>query len=887
MNPAYQSWLEQRGFERRTAQTYISDVRRIEGAYGNLDELYDRDKLTGVLRDLEYSKDDERQNRPNTSKIAVDASGGSPYKALASYRTAVRTYCKFREEIEGRWDYFLGEARKLIEDGTLDKGESYKEEHLGPAVSKSREALLANDGSWPELTKAAITHTKNNLIDRRSYVSGNESNQRKVVRWIEESETEVHTALTELWAEDERSPGDRIRAFDTRLPTDVFGQGQKSPRLDVASYLLMALDISQFPPCRIGKFRVAYGLLLYAESTAEDLGAEYENAIRFLDDILAEAAKRNMDRPATRLDAQSVVWSLSNLRPPSQATDDQIVDDGPLPPAAMPAATAAVPLNTILCGPPGTGKTYDTFRRCVKICDGRELEGEELRARYDELMELERIQFVTFHQSYGYEEFVEGIRPQSQGGQISYAVEDGILKRMARAAMQAQPDVDGEQPRTMPSFDDIWSRLERDVPRVVRGKSGKEYELEIAHDKVVLRPRDGGQGRSKTKAYIRKMWELREHLGRPRTATPARMRELLGRTTTPYSLWVIYNEMWQLAYGGEQEFDRLTGDIALRQLHGTPRDALFLMEGAYQPEPKSGSIIDRIYQILGDSGEPMAGARIVEAAHGFTRPNGNVMHDTEIVSTLRWLVEKERLHMAVPRLGDAVPSSKTETCTPNPHDDRCNFVLVIDEINRANISKVMGELITLLEEDKREGAENEITVTLPYSREPFTLPSNLHILGTMNTADRSIALLDTALRRRFRFEEISPQPDLLQDAAERTKVDLPSVVIAINKRIEYLVDRDHLIGHAWFMDAKDRADVDGVMRHKVIPLIAEYFYDDWSKVRAVLGGTDDFVKSEPLSAPPGLDDAMGEDRYSWTIREQFTEDAYENLVAGHRSDGSE
>ena len=208
------------------------------------------------------------------------------------------------------------------------------------------------------------------------------------------------------------------------------------------------------------------------------------------------------------------------------------------------------------------------------------------------------------------------------------------------------------------------------------------------------------------------------------------------------------------------------------------------------------------------------------------------------------------------------------------------YVLVIDEINRANVSKVMGELITLLEEDKREGAPNEVAVTLPHSRKRFTLPSNLHILGTMNTADRSIALIDTALRRRFQFEEMVPKPELLSVV---DGIDLPAILKAINERLEYLIDRDHLIGHAWLMNAGTKAQVDDIMRHKIIPLIAEYFYDDWRKVRAVLGGTGHFVLGEPLQPPPGLDDADVDERSRWTVRDQFAPGAYSQLVLGQQT----
>ena len=232
--------------------------------------------------------------------------------------------------------------------------------------------------------------------------------------------------------------------------------------------------------------------------------------------------------------------------------------------------------------------------------------------------------------------------------------------------------------------------------------------------------------------------------------------------------------------------------------------------------------------------------------------------------------------------GASSPTGEAEaSADQKPH------VLVIDEINRANISKVMGELITLLEVDKREGAENEVAVTLPHSGDRFTLAANLYILGTMNTADRSIALLDTALRRRFEFEELAPDPDLLGKAAEATDIDLPAVLRAINERLEYLIDRDHLIGHAWLMDADTKADVDRIMRHKIIPLIAEYFYDDWRKAQAVLGGTDDFVRGETLNPPPGFDGTdADEDRRRWTVRDAFEEGAYDRLIAG-QAQGSE
>ena len=172
-------------------------------------------------------------------------------------------------------------------------------------------------------------------------------------------------------------------------------------------------------------------------------------------------------------------------------------------------------------------------------------------------------------------------------------------------------------------------------------------------------------------------------------------------------------------------------------------------------------------------------------------------------------------------------------------------MLIIDEINRGNIARIFGELITLIEDSKRIGGHDEARVTLPGSKTDFGVPANLYVLGTMNTADRSIALLDTALRRRFVFEEMMPDPSHPGIADDIDGIDCGKLLGAMNRRIAVLLDREHQIGHTYFLRVDTVAALASAFRHRIVPLLQEYFFYDWEKIRAVLNDNGFVRKSDP------------------------------------------
>ena len=514
-------------------------------------------------------------------------------------------------------------------------------------------------------------------------------------------------------------------------------------------------------------------------------------------------------------------------------------------------AAAPEPTNLILYGPPGTGKTFATAAEAVRLCvgDGVDLDDRaSVMAKYRELCDLKQIAFVTFHQSYSYEEFIEGLRPKplasDEGAQtagFTLEPEPGAFVRIARSASTSGGQRDARYDFTGKKF------FKMSIGRA--NHPADEHLFEDAIDTGAVLLGWGGQIDWSDEAFSSReaMVEAwRPH--HPDHSPDQEMHPNVGFVRFPH---ILRNEVRDgdliIVSKGNNLF-RAIGEV-IGPYEFVPREN----DGYFNRRPVRWLWVNKDGAPVGDIfNRAFAMAAIYElAASGINQP------------------VLERYILSNPENQD--------TQSPVP------FVIIIDEINRANISKVFGELITLIEPDKRLGAPNALEVQLPYSRSSFGVPANLHIIGTMNTADRSIALLDTALRRRFTFQELMPDPALLADFVEG--VPLRNLLRALNARVEYLFDREHQIGHAYFIGCDTRAKIDAVMRTKIIPLLAEYFYEDWERVALVLGDADAkpgegrFLLRTELMPPAGMSaDEYAQPRVRWTVRTPFPADAYAGFV---------
>lgn len=435
-----------------------------------------------------------------------------------------------------------------------------------------------------------------------------------------------------------------------------------------------------------------------------------------------------------------------------------------------------IPLNQILYGPPGTGKTYNTIDKALEILYAYELidfipqERDEKKKKFDEFVKQGQIGFVTFHQSYGYEDFVEGIRPRLSGendkSQISekmeYEIKDGIFKSMCKEASK-------NYEKSLKNISEVKQEIELDDLL-------EQYATYI-EDEL----KEGKEPKFESKEWTSKMKIQGVH----------RLQN---------------------------------GDFSSIMI-GTNKDS-----GVMQRLTQK--VIKRDYEKF-KNGEIKDWNDIKPSYESKSHRHGNAGYYHTLYKSI---AEFEKEHYK-PSTISTLESTLDNRLKP--------YILIIDEINRGNISKILGELITLLEPSKRKGEKEALEVKLPYSQEPFSVPKNLYIIGTMNTADRSIALLDTALRRRFEFIEMMPDSSELEKiSCDDGEIDLKELLKAMNNRIEFLLDRERTIGHSFFFEKAVNkgndsygltlTDLKAVFKNKILPLLQEYFYDDYAKINAVL-----------------------------------------------------
>lgn len=462
--------------------------------------------------------------------------------------------------------------------------------------------------------------------------------------------------------------------------------------------------------------------------------------------------------------------------------------------------------NIIFYGPPGTGKTYSTVKRAVEIIDGEQCNCTEYKDylnRYEELKKAGLIEFTTFHQSYGYEDFIEGIRPvmgdKNEASDLKYEIHDGVFKAFCKKENIIKVKEEAKVWAVRPAHQSIEE--EYIVPCINNGY--------IQYDNTV-------ENAAQVKIFQTTME--------------------IGDIVLLYTADFIYNNDSNndkinkhhiLAVGviaGKCEKAKETKDYPYS------RKVIWLKDDIVTDDIEKGKIKEIKEKIIKQENK--------KNCYKTLNISGETINADYIIDTFK-LGDKIKAGIEVKKIDKVL----------------CNKVFIIDEINRGNISKIFGELITLIEDTKRIGASDRQSVKLPYSNEDFGVPDNVYIIGTMNTADRSIAALDTALRRRFDFEEMIPSSKLLEDI-NVDGINIKEMLDKINKRIEVLYDREHQIGHAYFMELKEKQTIEklgSIFKYKIIPLLQEYFYEDYEKIRLVLGNNNEkpedlqFIKKETLN----------------------------------------
>lgn len=521
--------------------------------------------------------------------------------------------------------------------------------------------------------------------------------------------------------------------------------------------------------------------------------------------------------------------------------------------AAMAALNAQdapkFPLNQILFGPAGTGKTYNAIIRAMEIADCRKygnLTPERyalLKKRFDQMRRAGRIEMVTFHSNYSYEEFVEGIKPNTENrDMLTYTKENGIFKMLVNVAKAEMLKTNSGG-----KIDFSSTRVFKlSLRNTANPEDGDIYEYCLENDLIAM-----GYGDDVDLSCVVSRNDIKEML---ENSSAFKEKRFTGKAIEIFKLLMREGDIVLISNGNDnvRAIAQITGDYEYNP--ETPinychfRPVRWLYHGGNIPVEKL-LITNKLPR------QPIYSFCNLRK-EGLNGYNENI--NTQYLGQL---------------LG-GLPSSRAK-----------NYVLIIDEINRGNLAKIFGELTTLIDEDKRLGAENELTVKLPYTKELFGIPKNLYIIGTMSVADRQTHPVDFTLRRRFSFIELPPREELVPE-------EIRNVYVLLNKRINALLGGDYLIGHGYFMNKNRSAEETWFT--SVIPLIGEYCRGRWDLLEQLLGPAESetsrtgeggkyasFIKSyttQELSL-------KGERGYCYGFAEQEECDfkaALENLMKGTR-----